>query len=168
MNTLKSKPGNLFLRSVLLCLVSTLISGSVLFAQKNVVKNSDTGNSKLNILEKLEQGKSVSSGEIRDSFSRSRSETHEPMEYYLPDPDDLPPFSGHSHYYIHDGDDHYFFSESDLREINYQLHKSLEEVKRNVETFRNSEEFKAMQSELHKLGEKLRKELGDLKVEINL
>jgi hypothetical protein len=168
MNTLRNKPGNLLLRPVLLCLVSLLLSGSILFAQKNVVKNSDTANSKLNILEKLEQGKSVSSGEIRDSFSRTRSETFGSMEFYLPDPDDLPPFSGQSHYYYHDGDDHYFFSDSDLRELNYQLHKSLEEVRRNIDSFRKSEDFKIMQAELQKMGEKIRKEVGKIKVEIDL
>lgn len=168
MKTLKNKPGNLFLRSVLLCLVSTLLSGSILFAQKNAVKNSDGDNKKLNILEKLEQGKPVSSVEIRDSFTRSQSETHESFEFYLPDLADLPPFSEPSHYYYHDGDHHYFFSESDLREINYQLHKSLVEVKRNIESFRESEDFKIMQAELQKMGEKIRKEVGRMKVEINL
>jgi hypothetical protein len=168
MNTLKKKPGNLFLRSVLLCLVFSLLSGSILFAQKNVVKNSGGDNPKLNILEKLEQGKPVSSGEIRDSFSRSQSETNESFEFYLPDLADLPRIPEQSHYYYHDGDHHYFFSESDLREMNYQLHKSLEEVKRNIESFRESEDFKIMQAELQKMGEKIRKEVGKIKVEINL
>ena len=156
--------GNLFLRSVILFLVISFLSGSILFAQKDVAKNSDAGNSKLSILEKLESGKTVSPGEIRDFFRQSRMAHQGSFEFYTPDTFSPGPY----HSWSHGGEYHYYFSDSDLEEMNYQLHKGIEEIKRNVETFRHSEEFRNMQAELQKMGEKIRKEIVKMKVEINL
>jgi hypothetical protein len=168
METLKNKTEKLLLRLSLICLCSFLFSASMLFAQKNIVKYSDPVNKKLDILENLEKGKKVSGEEIRNSFSKSSHEAQGSIEFYMPDLADDLSLTEPFHYRYNEGNDHWVFSGSDMSELNDQLHKSLEEVRRNIESFRNSDEFKTMQTELQKWSEKFRKEMGKIKVEISL
>jgi hypothetical protein len=126
------------------------------------VRNTDLKGKKLDILEKLERGKTISSEDIRASFSQSASDDHGSMEINIPE---IPPFPGPFYYRDHEWRGH-IISDSDLKEIHDQLHESLEEVRMGIESFRNSEDFIIMQGEFQKWSDKFRKELEKMKEEL--
>ncbi len=175
MKTLKSKPVSplplkktlirrcpIFFTSVLFFL-SFVFSGSTLLPQKEIEKIKDSKSKKVDILEKLERGITISSADIRASFGQSAYDDHEYREFSLPVDH---PFQGPFIYRYHEGRDHVIISESDMKEIHDQLHESIEEVRNEIELFRNSEDFLKMKEELQKWSEKFRKEMGKMKEEL--
>jgi hypothetical protein len=168
MKTLISKFAKLLLRPALLCLFPFILWGSTLVPQKDIVKNDDSKSRKLDILEKIERGKTVSSEEIRASFSAASDnyETIEPYLHEMPPFQNIESFQGPFFYRYHDGPGHIIIYESDLKEIHNQIHENLEDLRKNIESFRNSEEFLKMQYELQKWSDKFRKELEKMKEEL--
>lgn len=121
------------------CLLSFIFSSSTPFREEYQEKKDDTSNKKLELLEKLEAGKSVSSDEVRSSYAGFRFENME-------------------------AENHYYF-DYDFEQIHDELLKGLEEMKFSIGSLRHSEEFQIMQKELMKLNEKFREEMEKVRDE---
>jgi hypothetical protein len=149
-------------------LLSFVFSGSTLFPQVKNVNINNPNKKKLDILEKLESGKKISSDEIRASYCQLLSDDPEPWEFYthgMPHISDTSSFSkpdlwpGPSYYIYHDKRNHIIISDQDLKEMHRRLKESMDELRENIESFRNSDDFKMMHDELQKWSENFRKEL---------
>jgi hypothetical protein len=134
---------NLFIFTFVFFLVAFILSGSSLFPQENNLKNDETRNKWLDILEKLENGKEI------------------------PPLPKMHPFPGPFFYQDYNGNDHVIISDSDIKEIHKRLSESMEQLRKNIESFRNSEDFLIIQNELKEWNENFRKELEKIKEELN-
>jgi hypothetical protein len=139
------------------------------------MKNDESKSKRLDILEKLECGKTVASEEIRASFSDFKIDDPEIPDFYLPEIVQIPEissfakvksFRGPFFYYDYNGKDHVIISDSDIKEIHKRLSISLEELRKNIESFRDSEDFLIIQNELKEWSENFRKEIEKMKEDI--
>jgi uncharacterized coiled-coil DUF342 family protein len=170
-------------------LLSVVLSGSVSYPQKNNVQNEDSKSKSINILEKLENGKSVTKDEIAALFSSYKNKVSEADNMVpesgdilglinipdLPDLPDLPEITSLSDdINIHSSFDHHHkgstgvivISDSDLKEIHKKLAESVEELKKNIESLRNSEDFYRIQEELEKWSDNFKKDLKKMREDI--
>jgi hypothetical protein len=170
------KPGfnmHIFLLSLSFCLLSFVISGSAMIPQNRSNYNNDLRSKRLDILEKLEGGKAISLEEISKSMADLSKENMEVDELFLPgmNPDiqfspEISPFTGPFYYHYHDGKDHVIISDIDIKEIHKILNDDLEELRRDIESFRNSEDFMIIHDELQKWNENFKKELNKIREEL--
>lgn len=163
MKTLISKPGSSKILPFVFFLLSFIFSASNLFPQENSSDRVNSGNKKLNILEKLENGKPISSEEIKSSYSNFSIEDEEQWEFWVPD---INVFPGPFFYKDYNGKDHVIISDIEVKEIHKRLSESLEELRKNIESFRNSEDFLIMQGELKKWNENFRKEIEKMREDL--
>jgi hypothetical protein len=119
-----------FFLFIALIILSIFFSSSTPLRIENQVKVDDVADKKLMILVKLEAGKDLSSEEIRSSFDEFRLNEFE---------------AG-------------FICGIDFQEINKQISESMKELKRNIGSFHNSEEFLSMHEELLRWNEKFKEE----------
>lgn len=160
------------LRPAFFLLLSFVFCGLKLFPQTNNFINDGRGKKQLEILEKLESGKTISSEEIRASLGKFTFDDQEPADLYIPGIPDMPPFPkihsfpGPYYYKYHDGRDHIIISDSDLKKIHKRLDENLEELRKNIESFRNSEDFLIIHDELQKWNDNFRNELKKLRDEL--
>jgi hypothetical protein len=132
----------LFLSTFVFFLLSFILSGSSLLPQENITKNDDSRNRWLDILVKLESGKEI------------------------PPLPKMHPFPGPFFYQDYNGKDHVIISDTDIKEIHKKLSESMEQLRKNIESFRNSEDFIIIQNELKEWNENFRKELEKIKEEL--
>jgi hypothetical protein len=160
-------------RTLLFFLLSFTFLFSSSAMQENGNQNDDSKDKRYAVLDKLERGKSVSSEEIRSSLGGST--------FNLPEEDDHFMFHGHDFYLIppfppipgpfyhrhHDDDGHIIITDDDFKEIHRHLTESLEDVRKDIESFRHSDEFKKFQDELQKWNDGFRRELDKMKEELS-
>jgi hypothetical protein len=155
--------------------LSFIFSGSKPLPQESSLKNDDIRNKRLDILQKLESGKAISSEDIRSSYSNLTVDNPEPGDPDSPEILQLPglqsfpkmhSFPGPFFYQNHDGRVHVIISDNDIREIHKRLNDSMEELKKNIESFRNSDDFIIIHDELQKWNENFRKELDKMREEL--
>jgi hypothetical protein len=161
----------LFNLTFIFFLMSFFFSCSAFSSEQSSIKNVDSNSKKQDLLQKLEQGNAISSEDIRSSFRNSviGHQEFEDVEFeVMPVPPDhaerfIPgPFIYHNHH----GREHIIISESDMNELHKRLSESVVELKRNIDNFRNSEEFSNMQEELKKWNDSFKKELKKMKEEL--
>ena len=162
MKTLISKTGSSQILPFVFFLLSFIFSSSNLISRESSLNEGNTGNKKLDILEKLESGKPVSSEEITSSFSDFSIEDTVQWEFWIPE---MNIFPGPFFYKDYNGNDHQIISDIEVKEIHKRLSESLEELRKNIESFRNSEDFLIMQDELKKWNENFRKEIEKMREE---
>jgi FtsZ-binding cell division protein ZapB len=158
--------------AIFFLILSFILSGSTQLPQQKNLKNNDILSKRLNILEKLESGKAISSEEIRSSFGVKVTDENGIADSTYGEMNERQIWSeshstpGPFFYKNHDGTDHVIISDSDIKEIHNQLNKSMEELRKEIESFRNSEDFLMIHDELQKWNENFRKELGKMKEEL--
>jgi hypothetical protein len=166
--------GSHFLHSLGLLLLSFVFSGSSLYPQESNSLH-ETGNRKLNILEKLETGKPVTHEEIRSSFDRAKPDLEDDEIIYFPVMPQIPEMEqgkydhslpGPFYYRDNEGNNHVIISDCDIKEIHKRLTESMDQLKKNIESFRTSEDFLIMQDELKNWSENFRKDLEKFKEDI--
>ena len=176
--------GRHIILTVILVLFAFIFSASTLISFPVQQQDDTLRNKKLDILEKLESGKSISSEEIRSSFAHHDYpdwEDHEdfigihgfngfPDIKYLPElpelPDlppmpempQLPEFSYNFQFYDQSGSDR-IISDDDLKLLRENIARNLEEMKMSIETFRNSQEYRELREKMRKLNEELREDM---------
>jgi hypothetical protein len=165
MKTLISKTDQFQIIPFVFLLLSFIFSGSALFPRESNQKEVNPRNKKLEILEKLESGKPVSSEEITSSFADFNFEDPEPWEFRIPEMNEniLP---GPFFYKDYQGNIRVIISDCDVKEIHKRLSESLEELRKNIESFRNSDDFLIMQDELKKWNENFRKEIEKMREDL--
>jgi hypothetical protein len=169
MKTLIRKPGMWSVNLVFLCLLSVFLFSPDLFSQSDKMRNGQPPNKMLDILEQLEKGKTVSHEDIRAALIRSESDHPESEEPFrqgmsaIPGAPELPEFSFD---WDNEGYNADISPRLEMNDIRLQLQIDLEVFRKNIEAFRNSEDFRVMKSELQKLGESLRKEMEEVKNEL--
>jgi hypothetical protein len=153
-------------------LLSFIFSAYTLYPQVSEVKNDETKNKRLDILEKLENGISINSEDIRSSYSDFIADNNEFEDFCcreMPDIQPFPkfhPFPGPFFYQNHDGKDHVIISDNDIKMIHKQLSENMEELRINIESFRNSEDFLIMHDELKKWNDNFRNEIEKMRQEM--
>jgi hypothetical protein len=143
------------------CLLSVFFSGSALFPQEEVEKIDDMKNKRLDILEKLESGKSVSSEEIWSSHSIIKIDDPEMSEIF-----ELQSLPGPFFYHDYKAGDHVIISDKDLKEIHKKLSESMEELRKNIKSFHYQEDFSILKDELSKWSNSFRKEIEKVREEL--
>jgi hypothetical protein len=173
----RKSPGNcipLFFMTFVFLLLSFILSGSSVCQQKNI-KAEDAKNRKLDILEKLENGGTINSENIRSMYGDFRNGKNEeddilnpiiqnkPERFSFPD---MHSFHGALFYRHNDDNDHVIISDDDLKEIHEQMSEIMEELKRDIESISNSESFLIIHDNLKRWNDNLRKELDKMKEEL--
>jgi hypothetical protein len=187
MNSEIGNPSHLFPILIFL-LLSILLSGSVSYPQKKDAQNDDSKSRSINILEKLENGKLVTTDEIASLFSSYKNNVsdkdmriHEDRDIAdlvnlpeLPDLPDMPEIPSVSDdVYFHSSFDHHKVShdvivitDNEMKEIHKKLAESVEELKKNIESLRNSEDFYKIQEQLERWSENFKKDLKKMREDI--
>ena len=159
---------HLFL-AVTLVLFALVFSGSTLISYPALQKDQVPGNKKLDILEKLESGISISSEEIRSAFTDN--------DFYgfpeisdlpdIPDLPEMPQFPEFSFNFQHSDqmDIDKVISDEDLKVFKETIARNIEELKTNLDAFRNSSEYMEFRDEMRKYSEELREEMDRLRDE---
>jgi len=156
----------------ILIALTVILSASVPIPQDDLQNKDNLKDKKLDLLEKLESGKQVTSEDIWSSYRDNIDD-----DFLLQDPDfppvvdilclpSLPSLPDPFFYHNHDGGDHVIISDMDIREIHERLSQSIEELRKEIESFRNSEDFVNMQEELRKWSDEFKKDIGKLKEDI--
>jgi hypothetical protein len=150
------------------------VSNSSAIQQKGR-KDEPPKDKRYDLLEKLEKGASISSEDISSSLGNFNADHYTVDEHSMSDVTDLeipplppfPSFHNHSYFWHNDSDDQFIINDKDVAEIHRHLNKSMEELKRDIESFHHSDEFRKFQEELQNWKEDFRKELDKMKVEWN-
>ena len=163
----------LFLMTFVFLFISFVLSGSSPVPQKNN-KAKEPGNKKLDILEKLENGGTINSEDIKSIYGDFRIRSNENKDINYPVISDIPDisfpdkytFPEHYYYRYHDGKDHKIISDSDLEEVHKQLSDSMAELKKDIESISTSEDFLIMRDNLKRWNDNFRKEIDKMKEEL--
>jgi hypothetical protein len=157
---------------LLFCLPGITLSAND-FGMQNENKSGKTVKDKrVDLLEKLEKGSKVTSGEIagtlgkegsdeeRDGISNSRS-----SDFVIsPSREALNP-----HYSYRNEDrnhDQTLISEEDIREIHHAINQGLEDLRDQIHEFRRSDEYKDLQKELQRWNESFKRDMEKMKEEL--
>jgi hypothetical protein len=145
-------------------------------AEQNGSKKDNATDKRYALLEKLENGTSISSEEISSSMGEFtfnpyeyerdyESESHE--SYIFPPVPPIPPFMVpfYSRHYNDNDNDHVIISDQDIREIQRHLNQSIEALRKEVESFKNSEGYIRFQNDLQKWNDGFKQELDKKKEE---
>lgn len=120
-------------------------------------------NSRMLLLEKLEKGQKLSSEEIRAGLKPSGETDDISMGFELPELPDFPQFPGHPDIFINPP--HIYISpdfeldQEAIRDMKKDISRSLEEMKREIESVIHSEEMLNFQREMKEWGEEIRREI---------
>lgn len=139
------------LYGILIMVASAIIlSASRPVSQDDTRKKDDLKNRKLDILEKLEHGQKITSDGIRSIHD----------DFYSDDFLSGPFFK----YGCHNED--LDICDMDFSALRENLSVNIGELKKEIEAFRNSEDFSNMQEEFRKWGDDFKKEIENLKEDI--
>jgi hypothetical protein len=156
-------------------LLSFLITGSTVIPQQVNIKSNEIRGKRLDLLEKLESGNKVSTEDINSSMGDMSKDSQEPGDcffpeiispHYFPGLQSLPPLTGPFFYRHQDGTEHVIISDSDIKEMHKKLKDTMEELRKDINSFRNSEDFLIIHNELQKWNDNFRKELDNMKEEL--
>jgi hypothetical protein len=155
--------------------LSFLITGSTVIPQQVDIKSNEIKAKRLDLLEKLESGKTVSTEDINPSMGEMAKDSQEPGDcffpenispHYSPGLPSIPPLTGPFYFRHQDGTEHVIISDSDIKEMHKKLKETMEELRKDINSFRNSEDFLIIHNELQKWNDKFRKELDNMKEEL--
>jgi hypothetical protein len=153
-----------------------VFSASALIPSYGLQEKENLKDKKLDLLQKLESGKQVTFEDIRSSYGNISG-----SDFSLPEPDfpfltDAPCFcpapSLNDPFLFNDYDYNYNYNESviipdiDLEEIHDGILKSIEEIKKEAESFRNSEEFVNLRIETRKWIDEFKEEVKRIREDI--
>lgn len=141
--------------------------------QVDLQKENNLKDKKIDLLEKLENGKSITSEDIFTSYGKSAEDI-----CILPDPDlpqipespciqDLHSFRKEYFYNGHNGKEELFESDMDMREVHEKLSRSIDDLRKEIESFRNSKDFEIIRNGFMKWSNELRKEIEKIRVEVS-
>jgi len=164
---------------MVLIALSMLFSASSIIPGESTQKTDDLRQKKLELLEKLENGTEISSEDIRSSFGGTFTGNMGNEDIFFPTVPDFPePFNYSFH---HSGRGDVIISSEEMKEIHEKISESIGELKKAMESFRNSEEFihfkaefkrwsKELGKDMEKMGEELSKSSreGRSKVEVRI
>jgi len=159
----------MFYNPLIMIVLTVILSASSTITPADPQKENNLKDKKIDLLEKLENGKQVNSEDIRALFKRNDDDN-----FLLPDADISSPlfiqgFPEKSILRIHrfcgKNNDHDcgIFKEKDLREINEGLSENLKEIGKEIESLINSEDFLKIRYEIRKCADESRKELKAMK-----
>ena len=155
-----------------------MISLAIIFSASSMVEKDDLQskdshkNWKLDLLEKLESGKQVSPEDFQLLFKDNSDNDILSQDPDLPSVPDILCFPAeHSFpgpFFYHDYDETEFGINPDICiRINHEkLLKNIDQLRKEVESFRNSEEFLNLQEDLRKWGDQFRKDIEKMKEDI--
>jgi hypothetical protein len=126
---------------------------------------------KLDLLEKIESGRKISSDDIWSSYTNKVSDNsiQKNQEVIMPEcceSSDPCPKSCPFIYHGYKGKDHVIITDEDIRNIQRKLSESVEVLKREIQSFRNSDDYIHMQNDLRKWKDEFRKDIEKMKEEI--
>ena len=157
---------------VILIVLAIVFSGSTTFKSPGLQKDENLKSRKLHILEKLEQGLSISSEEIRDSFMSHDCTGPEVFGVFsngndfivlpdfsqLPELPELPGFSFDCNCYFPDID--CIISETGMNSMKGDITANLEEIRKNLYLLRDSQEYLEFREEMKRFREELKDEMN--------
>ena len=170
-----------FLLPVILVVLALAFSGSTISEIPGRQKDETLKVKKLVILEKLENGLSVSSEDIRDSFGSTDNSNMEGFNLFpedldfivlpempdlpaMPDLSILPDFSNDYHnFYFPDCEN--IVSRDVMKTMRDEISRNMEEMRKSFELFRNSQEYMEFMEEMKRFSEELRDEMDRMRDE---
>jgi hypothetical protein len=154
--------------------LAVVFSASALRPCNGLQEHENLKEKKLDLLQKLESGKQVTSEDIRSSYGNISGNDFsfpEPDFFFLSDAPSFcpePPLNDPFFYndYDYNFNDNVVIPDIDLKEIHDGVLKSIEEIKKEAESFRNSDEFINMQIETRKWIDEFKEEVKRMKEDI--
>jgi hypothetical protein len=143
------------------------------FGMQNENKSGKTVKDKrVDLLEKLEKGSKISSGEIAGTLGKAGSDDDRNMivnnnrssEFIIIPP--IPPVVIIPHHHYGGNHDHALISEEDIREIHRAVNQGLEDLRDQIIEFRRSDEYKDLQKELQRWNEGFKRDMEKMKEEL--
>ena len=166
----------IFYVPIIMISLAIVFSASALIPCYGLQEQDGLKEKKLDLLQKLESGKQVTSEEIWSSYGNISGNDFlltEPDFFILSDDPSFCPTPSLNDPFFNDNYDYnYNYNESvvipdiDLKEIHDGILKSIEEVKKEAESFRNSEEFVNLRIETRKWIDGFKKEVKRIKEDI--
>jgi hypothetical protein len=146
-----------------------LFSASTLIPQADPQKPDIFREKKLDLLEKLENGSKVTLDDIKSSFGDSYKSGISGTDLFLFQDPDLPdvhmisPYDHHHNLFINDNE---IINEEDMNQIHKELAEHLGDLKREIESFRNSDEFMNFKEGFKRWSNEFKKEMDRVGEEI--
>jgi hypothetical protein len=149
--------------------LSFLFSASTLIQQADTQKPDTFREKKLDLLAKLENGSKVTYDDIKSSFGDSYKSGISGPDPLLSRNSDLPdvhmisPYDYHHNQFINDNK---IINEEDLNQIHRELVESVGDLRREIESFRNSDEFMNFKEGFKRWSNEFKKEMDRVEEEI--
>jgi uncharacterized coiled-coil DUF342 family protein len=159
-------------KRIYLVLFALLSTATIVTSQEINRNDNYLKDKKLDLLERLERGEKITSEDISSSFGNHRHENFELPDICIPDMPvlaDLPPFPDMQvpdFYFDYDKLEPFDKSYLNFPEFMDSLNENLEALKEEVQSFRNSDEFKDYMEEVKKEREEMIKGMQEMREKI--